>query len=579
VPRRRDSSPSLTERVGGRWSISLQGFRLIVIGILLSIFAGEAVSTHSVALALQWVAVAAIGVAVAGAYLFTMSLVPVYRKRRVVPVPLPITVAATVFGSLLIAASMGWAAIALGLETTINEPLRTIITALMGAVFGITVMLYLDRWDRARQSLDLLAEQQVNTAMAGISQAMLLHELRAALLDDVNDELKASREQIQLRLDSLESAVDAETLDDVAGELRGMANGAVRPLSARLWNSARDATPRVRWWKVLAETIRKAPFYPFALAGITLIANLPSYVELYGAIGIVVVVATSLTVIVITMPANRLLLRFPDRHTLIYVGALLLLELGAIPTSIVREALEPGTGGIGWVIVQMIAGSAIVLVTSAVGSWWNVRDLALDAHQRALTKQQVEATARSRAVAELVREASRLLHGSVQTRLVACAMTSERAIAQSDSVLMRASLVEAARILASIELDLPIASTLSTEVQRKVDLWDELCDITLDLDSDVALLADERQVRLAGQIVEEGISNAVRHGDADALWISLMLDAPGDLTIEIVDNGRGISAGTAGMGSALLTQATSGRWSLAETPQGTMLAATLSLRD
>lgn len=576
--RRHSSGASITERVGGRWAVSPQGFLLIVAGILLSIFAGEAAATHSVESALLWLVVAGVGVGVASAFLFTMSRLPAYRNRRVTPVSLRISLGNTILGSALIAGSMGIAASLLGLQSTMPQPAKTVITFLMGAVFAVAIILLLDRWDRARQTLSLLAEQQVNTAMDELSQAILLADLRATLVQDVNEELRPSREQIQVRLDTLESRADAAALADVSGELLSMANGAIRPLSARLWNSAVDDVPRVRWWKVLAETIRRAPFYPFALAAINIVGNLPTYVEVFGAgTGLGLAAISTIALLFITIPANVLLRRFPERHASIYLGALLLTQLGAIPMSILRESLVPGTGGVSWIVAQMVAGTAIVLVSSAVGSWWNVRDLALEAHQQALTSRQVEATARSRAVAELVREASRLLHGSVQTRLVACAMTSERAILNSDSELMKSSLVEAARILASIELSPAPTSTLLNEVQRKVDLWQELCDISLQMDAKTDEVRDERRIRMAGQVVEEGISNAVRHGDADALSISLGVPVPGMLRIEILDNGCGPTAGAGGMGSALLSQATEGRWSLEATPRGTLLIATLTV--
>lgn len=558
--------------------MSRQGFVVIFVGILLSVYVGEAEATSSVRAAGLWLLVALTGTAVSAAIIVVELRLPLYQNRRVTPLPLWFSVAIAFLAGLLVASLMGVMVRALDLSPTLSEPVRTLVTAFMGGFFGISLILFLDRWDRARTNLNLLAEQQVNTELAALSQAFLLRELRGELLVDLNNELESARQQVQDRLNELESAQDVQAFAEVSEEIRAIAEGAIRPLSARLWESAVQDVPRVRWWKVLAETVRRAPFYPLALVLFNVVGNLLSQLEIYGtAIGISLTVVTSIVVIVVFVPANWLLRRYPHRHAVIYLSALPLVEGMAIPLSFIRDSLVPGTGGVGWVVLQIVAGSLVVLVTSAVGSWWDMRDVALESHQRALTDEQVRVVTKSRAVADLVREASRLLHGSVQTRLVACAMNSERAIAQSDTDSLNSSLVEAARILSSIELDEPAASTLRQEVQRKIDLWQELCRISLQFDDRLAGDSSQRFVRLAGQIVEEAISNAVRHGDADEMWISMRLVDSGDLSIEVLDNGAGIASDIPGLGTALLVQATQGRWSLATTPAGTLLTATLSL--
>lgn len=62
---------------------------------------------------------------------------------------------------------------------------------------------------------------------------------------------------------------------------------------------------------------------------------------------------------------------------------------------------------------------------------------------------------------------------------------------------------------------------------------------------------------LAIRVVEEGVTNAVRHGEATELRISLRVDDDRELEILVEDNGRGPAKGAAMSGLRLLTESVS----------------------
>lgn len=71
--------------------------------------------------------------------------------------------------------------------------------------------------------------------------------------------------------------------------------------------------------------------------------------------------------------------------------------------------------------------------------------------------------------------------------------------------------------------------------------------------------------------MEEGISNAIRHGEAANISIALspMQDGRGAaVQVVIVDDGKGLMPGNAGMGTALLDQACPGHWTLTQNAEG-----------
>jgi signal transduction histidine kinase len=76
-----------------------------------------------------------------------------------------------------------------------------------------------------------------------------------------------------------------------------------------------------------------------------------------------------------------------------------------------------------------------------------------------------------------------------------------------------------------------------------------------------------------GRIVEEGISNAIRHGKATSIDISVTRVDELTVRVEVLDNGHGPQGGKASVGSAFVQQASSGRWSLTACSSGSQLEA------
>jgi two-component sensor histidine kinase len=65
-----------------------------------------------------------------------------------------------------------------------------------------------------------------------------------------------------------------------------------------------------------------------------------------------------------------------------------------------------------------------------------------------------------------------------------------------------------------------------------------------------------------GDLIEEGITNAVRHGRCTSLHINIYSDESGKFVTEIIDNGNGPENYKQGIGSALFEVGTGGNWSL-----------------
>lgn len=573
----RASTASVAHRLGGRWALSLVGFVIVALGIVASIFVGEESATRSLGEAAQWFVVCLVGIAVYGLLLLIFDRWTPYRDRRTTPIPLPTVVIGTVVIGTVIALSLGLSAEWMGLESAQTLPLRIAGLVLIGSGFGWGLTLLLDEIDRSRQARTRLIERQVSAELASLQQTLLIEELRHEVQGEVDARLREAQEDLARRLHELTTTPEGVTSTDTSIALRMLAEETVRPLSTQLWSTAARQYPRIKWSRVLINTIRHEPLRPVLLAVIHVLGTALQTIDRFGTTsGLLMLAMTVLTIFIVCLPANALMRRYPAWHGRIFVVAVVILEVQIVPLVLWRESLVPGSGTVAWAITQVAAGVLIILLTSGFGSWQQQRRATQRTYLQDLDQELVITLARSRAVAELARELSRTLHGTVQSKIVACAMVSEQAIESGNVEQLKDALEQAQRVLASSRAQEKAPVGAVAEVHRKVALWDELCaiDVQIDAGIDHSTGSGER----VGRVVEEGLANAIRHGGATAISVTLK-SVDGGICIVIDDDGGGPPATTVpGLGSTVLDQATGGRWSLTALPRGARLEAIVSPR-
>lgn len=561
---RTDAQPGLRERLGGRWAISLAGYLILCVGLFVTLLANEAGATTSVRGAVAWLGIGIGGCLVLGAYLLVLDRFTPYARRRERTVPLWVLIIGTTGAGVVLGVAIGVLAALAGQHTSEGVVERVAGYVIIGVWIGLGLILLLDGIDRSRRRRDALIERQVGLELAALQQTLLIDELRARAEADVASELAAARDEVGRRLDAV--AAGPPTADDaqVSSMMRDVASGQVRDLSRQLWDTAARTYPTAPWWTVLSSTIRREPLRPIALLVIYVLGNLTALTGEFGtSTGLAMLGLVSLEIVVVTFVANRLMRRFPRWHAPLFIAGAFMLQAYLVPMALWRDSVVAGSGSVSWALTQLVAGLALIVATSAVGSWVHVQGALERAYERDLDQARVRSIARSRAVAELARDLSRQLHGSVQSTLVACAAMSEQAVVQGDSAQLRATLMEAHRVLSAAVgpggAEAPLG--LGDEVRRKAALWDGICQVTVRIDP--SLDRSDVQCEAAGRVVEEALANAVRHGGATAIGITVAPAGPTDVRVTIDDNGSGSPADAVpGLGSAVLDEATSGRWSL-----------------
>ena len=94
--------------------------------------------------------------------------------------------------------------------------------------------------------------------------------------------------------------------------------------------------------------------------------------------------------------------------------------------------------------------------------------------------------------------------------------------------------------------------------------WDGAIAITWNLPTDEPAATVMTRI---DNVIQECLANASIHGAASEATVRIALDDE-QVIDEITDNGRGVGTGKPGLGSAILTEATHGQWSIASVPDG-----------
>jgi signal transduction histidine kinase len=168
------------------------------------------------------------------------------------------------------------------------------------------------------------------------------------------------------------------------------------------------------------------------------------------------------------------------------------------------------------------------------------------------------------------RKLARHLHGKVNNRLLSIIGGAEPGEkASKEELLSRIDLV----LQSALEpFEAPITSAQELE-ESLLAQWSGLVEIKLEFLPKEMMLNQDIWSLVSG-VVEEGVANAVRHGFASSVSVSV-LHNDSDLIVSIRDDGTGPRQGPPGIGSAFYS-AISNDWVLKDTGSGSKLRLVLT---
>lgn len=442
-------------------------------------------------------------------------------------------------------------------------------------IVGVAVASFVNGDRREKERRRRLLEEGIAVSLVRDDVSDIVQRMQMALGSEIHDALAPTRRGIEERLADQERALNQDEWASIAQELRTAAQNTVRPLSRELWSSTAGQLAPVSTGEVLRNIITKQPFRPVPLALILIVSGFASSITLFGwGVGLAVVCLGIAIIFLIAGIVNAAMDRWPAHHAALFIIGALVLELGTLINFPLRDwqQVQPYTWG--EAIVAIIFGLLFVLLTSGAGSVRTYRDDVARTFQAEINRELIESIAASRQVAQLARESARILHGTVQTRLIACAIAIQRASQTRDIEAFQSALREAHDVLTEpARHDQADGAALGDEVQRKVSLWSGLCAINVDIAPELNDIGG-RIARDVGRVVEEGLSNAIRHGGATEVHVRIT-GTIAEVLVEIDDKGIGPQRGQRGLGSSLL-DSVSDAWELTARTPGARLRVQLS---
>lgn len=460
-----------------------------------------------------------------------------------------------------------------GLTSVAPPVIRIISLAVIAPWLAITIGLLFDGRARVRELRRLLVNRAASIMLKGQSKAALLQDLRTSVQRDLQGELGPAFRMIDARL-AFEQQFATGHVDATAAKvLRDLADASVRPLSRILHERGIFLNHRSGPLAFIAGVARNQPFRPAVVSGIFALTALldrwpsedPARIVAESALGVALI-------LLILGSGNRLMRAFPRHHAAIFLATFGTLQ---IPT--VWREVEAGATltapDLAYVLVGFILSACVIWATSGIGEWRSPKAEMLRLYARELDTARIDVLAQTEVIGSITKDAARVLHGSVQSRLAACALTIDRAVLTGDVESYAAAIERARDVLCgtlNIIEESRVPSTLQAEINSKVALWQGLAGITTLVAPEIKV-ATGAFVRSIGELVEEGLCNAIRHGNADTIAIQVDLvseEARSSIRIRVVDDGCGPTEGTPGLGSALLDDLCAGRWKRALGPGG-----------
>jgi two-component sensor histidine kinase len=174
------------------------------------------------------------------------------------------------------------------------------------------------------------------------------------------------------------------------------------------------------------------------------------------------------------------------------------------------------------------------------------------------------------------------IHGKILTRLAATSLKLEQAVGNDDLQSFELGLTNLKNILENPTREFEQNSmNLKEEISSRLDPWEGLIQIEITLDPALEKISNDR-VKDVGEVIEEIISNSVRHGGSQNIKINITSNSHPDIQIQIEDdavNPLPSVPARIGLGTKILNLVSDGRWTISHIEGKTTVMLTMSLLE
>ena len=454
-----------------------------------------------------------------------------------------------------------------------------------GTIWTLVVVVVLDIRDRESSQMLLRIQSEARQDIIGLQQNEIVKEINRQVAVEIESGLaegRAELEHLRMQLEDIEGSFDS-----MSSKVREISVNAVRTLSHRLRTPDADNVVAPGLFQLVKTTVKTEPFRTLDLAVIIFLTFIVTEIRRFGFVrGAGLLAIGVLVLICICELANKLMRSLPSAHLFIFSTAFVLLQVNTVATDLVRSRWGARAITFPNLALEIVFSAILIFLSSAFPIWRRQHLGSIAIIRNSLDERSAQVAMRNSYLSLVTQEAAQVLHGSVQSRLQACAMSIDVAVNEKDLNAIRRALDEAWSALvrpisgAKLESDEPSQSHLGTLVERKVDLWKDLVNINWKVEPSSSEV--DRSIAIAaGEVIEEAMGNAIRHGKATVIDIEVVVTEPA-IKITVTDNGRPDEDGSArliggGTGLSMVDIRSSGKWSIERRDESTVLQAMLTM--
>ena len=542
----RERLASIRAAVGGETFLGLPGYAAITpLGVILSVFLWRS-TQRELSLGEE---VAAQGISIIVCWLILVSTRKfLFKQRHIVPARI---FQVLLFGAFLGAAKFYSAAFFLILLGHEMSGAPDFIWSLNSVAFGAAIAPALAAVEFKRRELsrerDLLISERVLRGLAPHTPESL-----GPIVSDLREILLARKEP--------DAGYSAQ---DYASRITDLVENQVRPLSRKLWAIEQKKIDAYEFGSMLRAALRGRPFSSVFIPIIAFAGGLATGLAAGDFAESLARYSMNLAISFLLFSAGNLLVkRFRRFAQPLFWFVLLSTPVVVVQANVVLfggPIYGSQANALGLVSTWILMLSISYAVGNSVIS--NKKQISIELSNSDLLRQETAVTRAAQKIAN--KDLANYLHSTVQNRLLSSAMKigkSEQGSAEEIE-----ATAELASFTESIESEWreTVTKTSSQVIEEIIERWRGFVEISVNGGLSNRQISPE----LTGYLVEEAVSNAVRHGRAKKLTIEIT-DHQTHSHIQFTDDGYGPKAGKSKLGTSLFESATAGNWSLAPGPSG-----------
>lgn len=456
---------------------------------------------------------------------------------------------------------------------------RSVTSGLIGALIIPAGSLFLANRNRISIKRDELVRELIRLEMEAEQKIESIDGLNNLAYQDASSRISLEIKRLLSDVSKLEKIPATTQWELISLELKRIVDENIRPISKSLWPNKLSEYPKLKFGETISLAISEFSF-PMAFVILTNVLGTSAQFIRHSQ-GMPLIQTLIWTTLSILIP--YLLMRFIVKNHLL-PGKIAFSAMIAISIFLESFRLHQNAVNTSNLILNfnsLIFGTfltATLLTGGFISVSMKVQLQEIRTLSELVDKDRVKLVALEISRESANRDFAKFLHGQVQTRLMSLALALDLAKDTKNHSQAQNAINELNRIVSEPNgrvMD-NCASSITQIYSRIESTWGALVNIKFHEDASKDDLTSD-ELENVQTIVEEVVTNSVRHGLASHIDVSVTIIDKTHIEISVIDNGIGIQIKKYGLGTNLITTICGNSWSLENRPDanGAIFLATI----